>query len=343
MNEKRAREPSEVFRENLQRLTSVQKLDLDGLASSLGFIRDDKKWLRRAWNDGLARPDKRAIGRLEKVAERLGLKNIDDLWNPQAAEDQTNVLRSMQNDDAVWQKLVGQIIEFVDAFRLFEAAEPERAKEIGERYDSDMVKMVASWVRQSAKTDEPVRDEVASEVLEATAAVREYRDQKPLRKRVRKLVSSCEEWTHMVAELTETLGWEGVEPEIERRLSEAISPPLDEYDMANRFFNTYLSDFPDGDEPEDGNEDDLGSLVSSLMDHDQWPAYVQYNFDGHHDEAIGALEDKFAEFRKKATGILSLKESIAAFEKIYLDRFAPDYDDDDDGILGEHGINIAPR
>ncbi|QGJ70881.1 Hypothetical protein PBC10988_25800 [Planctomycetales bacterium 10988] len=336
--------PSEVFRHNLRRLATAQGLELDGLASSLGFIRDDKKWLRRAWNDGLARPDKRAMPRLEKVAERLGLNNVDDFWNPQAAENQSTVLRSMQKEDEVWQKLVGEIIKYVDAFRLFEAAEPERSKEIEARYGSDIVKIVASWVRQPNDSEEAERDEVASEVLEATAAVREYRDQKRLRDRVRKIIRSCEEWTDMREELQGELGAEGVEPEIERRLTETFSRPLDEHDMATRFYDTYLVQYVENDElGDDGEDDDLGSLVSSLMDHDQWPAYVQYNFDGHHDEAIAALEDKFATFRNRTIRIMSLQESVTAFEKIYLDRFAPVDEDDEDGIVGEQGISIDPK
>ncbi|MCA9179423.1 MAG: hypothetical protein KDB14_33440 [Planctomycetales bacterium] len=330
------RGPSQVFRENLQRLASAQGLELDGLASSLGFIRDDKKWLRRAWNDGLARPDKRAMPRLEKIVARFGLDEIDELWNPQAAEDQATVLRSVQMNDAAWEQLVGQIIEYIDAFRILQSTAPERANEIEARYDSVVVKMIAAWVRPAADKEVAARDKTADEILAATSAVRDYRHDTSLRTRVRKLLSEYEEWSAMNDELRSTLGEEAVEAEIERRLTEAFSRPLDEHELVERFCNSYLVRYSDPEELEDEGDDRATAFLEGLTRHDHWFDLVRHKYDGNESAAESAMVEKWNELQKRSDGTISVSEAVKAYCKNYLDGFERDYSDE--GVMpGELG------
>lgn len=70
----------DVFRDNLHRLAHAHGLDFDGLARGLGYIRDDKKWLRRLWRDGLDQPDGRRRDELDRLAGFLGLWHHRQLW-----------------------------------------------------------------------------------------------------------------------------------------------------------------------------------------------------------------------------------------------------------------------
>lgn len=319
------RGPSQVFRENLQRLASAQGLELDGLASSLGFIRDDKKWLRRAWNDGLARPDKRAMPRLEKIVARFGLDEIDELWNPQAAEDQATVLRSVQMNDAAWEQLVGQIIEYIEALQVFRGMNPKRAAEIESAYGFDSTKMISEWARRCVTregADGRVRDDEA-EVLAATKQAREFLADSDSRNRVMMSLMAKDEWKQMTVRLREELGPDGASKEWHRRLAACFADPMTEAEVVRRFFSRHLEEFAD---PE--VDDALVMFVEDIREHPAWYNFVAVKHGGDEETAIDRLIDMWEEFEKQTGGAMPMEKAVHYFSSRILDPFLEDEADD---------------
>lgn len=332
------RRPSEVFRDNVQRLAIAQRLDLDGLASSLGFIRDDKKWLRRAWNDGLARPDKRAMPRLQKIAARLGLGDIDDLWNTQVVDDQSTVLRSVQMNGAAWERLVAQIMEYSEAVQIFRGMKPERAREIETKYEYDQVRMIADWVRRGA--DGESSDIIAkgddAEVLDATKQVREFRADSDFRSRVMAALVAKDEWKQMIVELREKLGPEHADDEFARRLAACFSDPLTEAEVVARFFHRHLREFAEPDE-----DDPLIVFVNEVRDHPAWLSYVSAKFGNDEQAAIDSLADMWDDFEKQTGGAVPLEKAVHHFCSGILDPMLEEpYSDEN--VLAE-GLSTDPR
>jgi len=324
--------PSEVFRDNLHQFAGAQGLEFDGLASALGFIRADKKWLRRAWTDGLARSDKRAIPRLEKIAARFGLSGIDELWNPSAAKDQATVLRSVQMDDAAWEQLVGKVIEYVDTVQTFRATDPHRAYSIEANYHHDMAEMIASWIRPLFGVERSEEDEVAAAVLAATRSFREFREQTSLHVRVWKIARSYEEWSTMEEELQQELGQEDMIEEIKRRLIESISRQPTEQELAQRFYESYLTQYSELEEEEEVTDKQLTAFLKEMSHHKEY-------MDSFVNEAAAhkALAKKWHEIEEKSLGAISVKDAV----KYIIKDFHGEFDDEDfpeeDVMPGELG------
>lgn len=75
-------ERRKTFQDNLQALSMCQGyFFVEELARALGYIRDDKKWLRRLWNDGLDQPDSRRQKHLDTLARFLGLRDHRQFWD----------------------------------------------------------------------------------------------------------------------------------------------------------------------------------------------------------------------------------------------------------------------
>ena len=68
-----------VFRDNLHRLASNWDLDFDKIAKLLKWKGSDRRWLKRIWDEGLDRPDKRSEDKLAILARWLGVIP-QDFW-----------------------------------------------------------------------------------------------------------------------------------------------------------------------------------------------------------------------------------------------------------------------
>lgn len=335
--QKSSRIPAKVFRDNLQRLASLQQLDLDGFASTLGFVRDDKKWLRRAWNEGLARPDKRAIPRLEKISGCLGLSDLHELWKPQLIANQETVLHTIQTNDDIWQDLVAKIIKYVDAVQTLRVFAPVEAEEIEAKYDFDMNKMIASWVRSEIDPKQSVKNEEISRILAETQAVREFRQQTSLRGRVRDRLCRYKEWVLMIEDLHRTLQKEATSQEIERRLNESISRLPAEQEVLKRFYDKYLAEYtaPDEELEEEENER-LYSFIEGVQDHWYWNAYVQARYNGVDDDATAAMIEMWDELEEKSGGTILVETAVEFIHTRIFDDFEIK-DCDDKTMPGELG------
>jgi hypothetical protein len=93
--------PSEVFRDNLRRLARIYDLDASGLAAALQFTREDKKWLARVWDSGLARNDRRSKDRLRQLATFYGLDDPGQMWIPDVEPNPEQLARTLDHG-RVW-------------------------------------------------------------------------------------------------------------------------------------------------------------------------------------------------------------------------------------------------
>ena len=143
-------DPKTVFRNNLRRLAASQGLDFDGLASKLGWRGHAKKWLRRAWRDGLARPDRRSAPLLQYLSTAFGVRDRG-FWDPECCPDPNDLLRTHSPAYAngrsliLWSICVRKILLIVKNLPKVWKDNPDDLLAIRLRYKSEQ-DMIASWL-----------------------------------------------------------------------------------------------------------------------------------------------------------------------------------------------------
>lgn len=168
-------DPKTLFRDNLRRLAGSHDLDFDGLASMLGWRRDTKKWLRRAWDDGLARADSRSAARLQFLATAFGIR-IADFWQPDCVPDPNDILRTHNPAFAngrcliLWSTCVRKILLIVKNLPKVWKDNPDDLLAIRMRYHSEQ-DMIASWLAANiGKVQLPLDEqEILRQALDETA------------------------------------------------------------------------------------------------------------------------------------------------------------------------------
>ncbi len=145
-----ATDPKTVFRSNLRRLAGSHGLDFDGLVKMLGWRCEAKKWLRRAWRDGLARPDSRSEPSLQLLGTAFGIRAID-FWNEDVIPDPQRILHHHNPAFAngrcliVWSTCVRKILLMVKNLPQVWKDNPNDLLAIRMRYRCEQ-DMIAAWL-----------------------------------------------------------------------------------------------------------------------------------------------------------------------------------------------------
>ena len=311
--------PSEIFRRNLRKLAKAYGMDFDDLAGSLKFIREEKKWLRKLWRDGLARYDKRTSRLLKQVATCLGLADEGDFWKPDLVIEPTDIF---QANFSRWTEVIKRVREHVEALHTLRSHFPSEMRDIQSRY-KDEDTMFAYWVaREFPGIEKDVFDdaEELKHLLAETEVPRSYLQETRFRERVLKRAKETEEWPRMFDELLKRFGeprnlCSDTEEEIEKRLTESISRHPTEEEVFARFFEKYLLPFRETtNEPERGPtaSDEVELLIEELRLHRNWQRHLDLRFDGSEIEAREEFDRLWAEYRS-ASNEMPSRDAFAAY------------------------------
>lgn len=310
-------EPAQIFRKNLRSLARAHGMDFDDLASSLKFVREEKKWLRRIWRDGLARYDKRTSPLLRQVATCLGLLEEGDFWKPDLVVEPTDLFQANFHR---WIEIIQRVKEHVEALHTLRSHFPNEMNEIESRY-KDEDTMIAYWVAREFPGIEKDCFEDAAELdrlLADTDAARSYLRDTELRDRVLKRAEETEEWPRMFDQLLKKLDESSVwctetNREIEDRLTEAISQHPTEEEVFARFYERYLLPFREPKaQPEEETSDEVGLLIEELRLHRNWQRHLDLKFEGMESEAVNGIAQLWTEYRSASNDMAS-RDAFAVF------------------------------
>jgi len=240
-----------VFRENLHRLADAHELDFDGLCKTLGFIREDKKWLRRLWRDGLDQLNSRRKEELKKLANHLGLLDSRQLWESNVA---VSVSAMMQTSPAGFIQVAARTSAYFAALQHLYLRCPQEIDELLQRYDMCDTAMVAAFVAASYNINLEYQTYLDLQRLkELTEQFQSYQKMHNV-ERVREKLETHPAWIKMVSDLHQAMCGKSsermlqdVSAEIERRMQAVIRQPPSIEEIATRFTRRYLIE----DESED--------------------------------------------------------------------------------------------
>lgn len=331
-------EPQNVFRRNLHRLAAAHQMDFDGLASALGFIRAEKKWLRRAWETGLSRPDDRTLQFLSRLAKCLGLGAYDDLWKPDISLDPA-VIASVKID--AWRRLVGIVKEYVEAMQMLRSHSPSEMREIEEKYRFDELGMIALWTLRHYRSVDPIADgndggdeketALRDRLIAETQSARTFVTETSFRERVRKRLEQLPEWAAMFREL---LGQTG-DPEdwcseseriLDSRLTEAIARHPTEEEVCERFRSRYFAAFRSASSPTPAALEVVETIIDELRLHRHWGRHVELEFNGDEGQAVEKIRFQWSEYSIASKG----SATINAFTSVYRHRILDSIPDPED-------------
>lgn len=316
--------PSEIFRQNIRLMAATMRIEtVNALAKAIGFEGEDTKWLRRAWMDGISRPDPRKRRQLEQVAAFFKQAKVQDLWNPQSEVSPYTLMERRQE----WQWVVHRIL---DCFRLLQQAKlrgEEPVRNALARYGFIDELFIADWVATEFGQRRPEFEELDKSSFAATqyefisswkfvnwflcGDAEDGNVPLALWEFVAKRASSHPNWegmTEYVRDVYRQLHGIPDGPDLEAHVHDSVMKildglryrPLSPQEILDEFTAFYLDwDGPRARAVEDGSK----SIIEQLMLHPQWPRWVELKYDGDYEEA----EYRTAQEWKKALSLLGDK------------------------------------
>lgn len=140
-----------IFQRNLRHAAMLLDIhDHNQLADKLGWKDNDRRWLRRIWDQGLDRPDKRRTKDIKQLGKLLGVQP-DDLWRPDIEIRGTDVV----HDPERWEKLVRSVIEIYLRFQVVKRQQHDWTVRALSRYRGDEELLIAELVAQKHGVDSP--------------------------------------------------------------------------------------------------------------------------------------------------------------------------------------------
>lgn len=315
--------PAETFRSNLHRLSAAQDLDCDGLAAALDFTRDQKKWLWRAWEDGLSRHDKRTSKRLWKLVRFFGVESPGELWKPDVEIDPE---RLRQTNLRSWVLLVDQIQRYLRIIERLRRGFPDEFTRIEEKYEFNVTLMVASWMNDewnSGGDSDLERSMVESMRSQVERGEHNYEawkrtHEQSLQVRLRKLLEAHPKWNHFCSRLRQHHGDHALDSEIDVRLTRAFRQRASLEEAHKRFIESCLREQTN----EYSFSDETMVIVENLKDHPNWTKWVEWEFDGNIDAAITHVDSEWR--RIGASGNIGPAQFYKGFEVVNLEGYSPE-------------------
>ena len=260
-----------TFQQNLHRLADAHGLDFDSLAKSLGFIREDKKWLRRLWQSGLDQPNSRRTAQLDQLAQRLGLKNSRQLWE---ADVSVSVSAMQEGNLNEFVQMATRACQFFADLQRLHLRCPTEINDLLAHYGFDAHRMIAHFVASSYHVDlgaEVDADFVTFERLSET-----HESHSPQMERTQQVLENLQRhpaWASMIDRLTRQFYGKSIDhlmpdvlAEIERRLQAVIEQPPSMEEIVQRFTAKYLEQA----------DDDGFSIVMQIISADpMWPEFMR--------------------------------------------------------------------
>ena len=286
---------AETFKENLQKFASVAQIkDFESLASALEFQRDDKRWLKRIWEQGLSRPDPRRAKQLRKVASFLKVENIREFWNPQFEVGPFSLLERRME----WTALVSQVIDFYNMLQQAKLRRSQKVHDMLAKYGFDeplfIGDMVAAFRGQKREEFEDVDlswyYNLWSDLHAASgfAAWVMAEEKMRLRNYVVEKLSDHPAWNSFLdgiwdvsqrtygasSEEEHRENW--IEMVLDRMLSDLQLRPASPQDILRQFKEFYLDESPHLDFVTEG----LPMILQELRCHERWDDWVEAEHNG---------------------------------------------------------------
>ncbi len=138
------RRDATTFRTNLQQLAAVKGVyDAKQLANALGFVGEDRRWIKRLWEQGLSHASARSHTLLKKLTAFLEVAGSAELWKPNL------VLSTYDRQGLISQIEVSQVVAVIHAYRQLQAAKhlrPMQYLRALKQYDYSESMLIADWV-----------------------------------------------------------------------------------------------------------------------------------------------------------------------------------------------------
>tara|TARA_R110002111_G_scaffold100975_1_gene156357 strand:- start:2525 stop:3529 length:1005 start_codon:yes stop_codon:yes gene_type:complete len=315
---------AEIFRENLHRLTAAQELGFEELAKGLGFKRDDKKWLRRLWRDGLQHSHPKRIRHLQRLARFLGLFSETDLWRPSVVAAPGILL--VHNDAKLWLIFVERVARFLECQKFLRIRYPKEMWDIESRYQHSDYHLVAAWTAHKylRKPLPPDEQELLEQLEDEWGDTLEYEVKKHVVDRLLLRLQQHPAWEEFVDLIHRMFGEERFEKELSIRVHSEIKQwicesfnrlPSDD-EIYQRFCVRYLSGLVDQPD-EDRSDGRWHKIVTELRSNPEWQRYVEMSFDDLEHAAINDVRNKWFDAVNKSAGAIE----PAVFIHVFKDRF----------------------
>ncbi len=338
--------PAEVFRDNLRRLTVAFDLDFDGLAVALGFGRDDKKWLSRAWLNGLAKSDSRSRDRLRRLTTFFGLENARDMWVPEVEPDPAQLAKAMDNR---WDDLVAKV---ANAMRVIDRAFHRYPKEIQDLVTNHKCKVfndvIAVWVAAKYGTNRlsDGEQQLIAQVEEDFAHALELELTTNFKSQLTARLAQHPAFNDMVVQMCRTLDLQPIEDAYDHvtgqpvefpaaeaipdkfyeylhsRIYESMIRPLSFDEVYARFVRRYLASGNEEDEYDSG--DMFLSVMAELQMHAEWSNHVTRAYAGDFDAAESNVRVKWKEARIKSSHTITVDAFVHFYTSNILDELVQD-------------------
>ncbi len=138
------RRDATTFRTNLRRTAALKGVyDAKQLANSLGLAGEDRRWVKRLWDQGLSHANARSHALLKKLTAFLGVAGSAELWKPNL------VLSTYDRQALISQVEVSHVVEVIHAYRQLQAAKhlkPIQYLRALKQYDYSEALLIADWL-----------------------------------------------------------------------------------------------------------------------------------------------------------------------------------------------------
>lgn len=323
---------AEIFRQNLYRLSAGVGYDsFDALAGALNFRNNDRKWLRRCWDNGLKQPDVRTKTQLEALAGVLRV-GVEDLWNKAAEVNPYGLL----NDRYHFGMLVRQILE---VHRFLQQAKLRKRKKVREAlaiYGYDERMFIADWVAKSYGAERPYIDfsvfTAESGLLSDADLTEQYlfgdmRIEETLDLGAYLIARGKKHprWDDFISDMYEYYIVElGIHEEamIDAHIRDAVVRIADEFRLRTLshedIYKLFESFYLDENDVKRRNED-YDFILNVLKLHPMWPAHVVEAFDGDSKKAEDCIMGMWSEAIHRTSEDTLIPEDFIGYYRRRLD------------------------